>query len=266
VRFVYKLTLLYANCDSNRFVTEKLVYDSRSNVWHSPQDCIWATESLRIPGKFSAQSQYGSLEPFFTKILEVEIPTLELHITGLKAAVSPSPSLDDVKQQIRNICQFHPNATNLNVLWDCKCLPVNRADKSLAWMSPCEPFAINDRKEYSSLFKDKINILSFTLEEVHEFEAFLIGLVLRHHFLSKLVTPATSADGGQINEQLTGDLRRKAYAICRSVHPFILWIFLKLVTVLPLITAATTFSPKRRRRSESFENYRSIQQMQFIGS
>jgi len=161
------------------------------------------------------QDQYGSLESFFTGVLKIEAPSLELHVKGLKQAASSSPTFDDIKQRIRNICQFGPKEEDLDDLLDCNCLPVNCADGSLAWMSSEDDFAIDDRREYLELFRDKIDILRFSLEEVHEFKPFLMGLGLEYQYLSKLVVLNTSAEGGEMNELLTVNLRRKAYAICR---------------------------------------------------
>jgi hypothetical protein len=161
------------------------------------------------------QDQYGSLESFFTRVLKVEAPSLELHLQGLKETASSSPTLDDIKQRIRNICQFDPTEAELEDLSDCDCLPVNCADGSLVWMSPGTDFAIADRREYLELFRDKIDILHFSLEEVHEFKPFLMGISLESQYLSELVVLNTSAEGGELNERLTADLGRKAYAICR---------------------------------------------------
>jgi hypothetical protein len=161
------------------------------------------------------QDQYGNLETFFTVVLKVKAPSLELHVKGLKKTAFWSPTLNDIKQRIRNICQFDPVEADLEDLVDCDCLPVNCTDGSLTWMSSEENFAIADRREYLGLFRDKIDILHFSLEEIHEFKPFLTGLGLEDQYLSELVVLNTSAEGGEMNEWLTTDLRRKAYAICR---------------------------------------------------
>jgi hypothetical protein len=203
-----------ANDISSRFNEQKLVYDSRRKTWQSARDCIWAKESIKIPGKFSIQDQYGSLNSFFTAVLRVDTPSLELHIEGLKKTAS-SQSIDDIKQRIRNICQFMPKPSDLVSLSDCRCFPVNRADGTLAWMTCNDDFALNDRREYAELLGNHIDILGFTLEDVHNFRPFLIGLGLGDRHLSKLVMLNTSSEGGEISESLTADLNRKAYAICR---------------------------------------------------
>jgi hypothetical protein len=206
---------LSANSSSDRFTSEKLVYDSRRKTWQSPANCIWARESIQIPGAFSIQDQYRSLEKFFTRVLEVEVPALELHVRGLEETASRAPTIDDIKQRIRNICQFSPKKSDLGGLIHCNCFPVSCTAGVLDWVSSTDDFAINDRKEYLKLFRDKIDILCFSLEEVHEFRPFLIGLGLEDRFLSKLVVPSTSVEGGETDIRLTADLRRKAYAICR---------------------------------------------------
>jgi len=206
---------LFTNSISDRFKDGNLVYDSRRKTWQSSRDCIWAKESIQIPGKFSVQDQYGNLEHFFISSLEVEAPSLALHVEGLKKTASPSPAFDDIRQRIRNICQFNPAEADLVSLLSCKCLPVTRADGSWCWMSPEDDFAINDRREYQELFRGMINILRFSLEDVHDFRPFLMGIGLGYQYLSKLVVLNTSAEGDEKDELLTADLRRKAYAICR---------------------------------------------------
>lgn len=161
------------------------------------------------------QDQYESLKSFFTGVLKVEAPSLKLHVEGLKETASSSPTFSDIKQRIRNICQLGPDEEDLKDLLDCNCLPVNCTDGSLAWLSSEYDFAIADRREYLELFRDEIDILDFSLEEVHEFKSFLMGLGLEHQYLSELVVSKTSAEGGEKNEGLTADLRKKAYAICR---------------------------------------------------
>ncbi|ESZ98908.1 hypothetical protein SBOR_0766 [Sclerotinia borealis F-4128] len=70
-------------------------------------------------------------------------------------------------------------------------------------------FAFVDPKEYSGIFKNKINLLDFSLEEVHTINLILVGLGLYERYKE------TKIGAGLLDDALTKDLRRKAYAICR---------------------------------------------------
>jgi hypothetical protein len=155
------------------------------------------------------------LKSFFTVLLGVTTPSLEMHVKGLKEKASVSPDYDDIKQRIRNICQYCPEPKDLKDLSDCKCLPISHSNRNLKWMSAKEDFAIVDRKEYKELLANKIDFLNFSLEEVHKFKPFLEGLGLQSQYLSQLVELRSSAEGDEVNERLTSNLQRKAYAICR---------------------------------------------------
>jgi len=138
-----------------------------------------------------------------------------MYIDALKQKASDSPVKDDIKQIMRNICQFAPSSEDLEVLSNCKCFPIRLSDGTQEWMDCNGEFAIVDRREYWRLFSGKINILDFYLEDVHSFKAFLCGLGHENKYLSHSVDPKTSATGSSTDHHMSTDLRRKAYAICR---------------------------------------------------
>jgi hypothetical protein len=186
-----------------------------TGTWYSPSDCIWTGDDIQLPSKFSIAENYSALESFFCNILGITAPKLDEHIKGLKEVVESSPSVERIKQMITNICQFNPTPKDLKPLLDCKCFPVTMPTGVVVWMDSKDNFAIVDRREYGRLFKKKINLLEFTLEEVHSFQIFLHGLRLRTQYISGLADADTTATDSIIDEQLTAALRRKAYAICR---------------------------------------------------
>jgi len=198
-----------------RFLEHSLVYDFNFLTWCSPSHCIWAADNVQLPEKFSVASQYPEQESFFLQVLGVTAPKLSMYITALEQKASDAPAKEDIKQMIRNICQFAPSSEDLYGLLHCKCLPIRRPDGTQDWMDCDGEFAIVDRREYGRLFSGDINTLDFSLEDVHSFETFLCGLGLREKYLSHLVDTKTNATGSSIDHVITADLRRKAYAICR---------------------------------------------------
>ncbi|KAF1811006.1 hypothetical protein P152DRAFT_475063 [Eremomyces bilateralis CBS 781.70] len=199
----------------SRFESDKLIYNFQDQMWHSPSTCVWVNDTVRLPEKFSIATEYSAQKPFFLTVLGIEEPKLPLYIQALKREASKSPSSDSIKQLIRNICQFSPTAGDLAMVFDSKCFPVRLPDGTLAWMNGKEDFAIVDRQEYETLFRGELKTLDFSKEEVHEMEAFLIGLGLRNRYLSGTVAAETTASRSSIDHSMTTKLRRKAYAICR---------------------------------------------------
>jgi len=138
-----------------------------------------------------------------------------MHVHALKEKASNSLSKENIKQAILNICAFNPTPNDLDGLSDCECFPVAMPSGNLEWVNSKEDFAIIDRREYGEMFFAKIKILDFSLEELHSMKPFLLGLRLDDLFMSGRVEEQTKVEGGFVDERLTNDLRRKAYAICR---------------------------------------------------
>lgn len=103
----------------------------------------------------------------------------------------------------------------LDKLSESECFPVIGPNGVFHWMHSRHDFAIPDRKQYSERFRGQIDILDFTLEEVHEMKKIFEVLGMEKLFLSRLVKVHTSAEGGDMSDRLTSRLRKKAYAICR---------------------------------------------------
>ncbi|KAF2187478.1 hypothetical protein K469DRAFT_749209 [Zopfia rhizophila CBS 207.26] len=224
VRNIYEALDSMAENDSQlsesiktRFENCELVYNFKMKTWYSPSDCIWADNQIQLPSKFSVATQYSTLQSFFCDMLGITTPKLDTHIQGLIEVANSYPSAETIKRMIRNICHFNPTREQLNGLLDCKCFPVTLSNGALDWMDSKGNFAIVDRREYGRLFAGKVNLLEFSLEEVHFSETFLRGLNLQKQYMSCLADAKTTATNSVFDERLTEDLRRKAYAICRYI-------------------------------------------------
>ncbi|KAF2808268.1 uncharacterized protein BDZ99DRAFT_50741 [Mytilinidion resinicola] len=196
------------------FDENKLIYNPGSQSWCGPSSCIWAEDTIQLPGKFSLATTYKKQKSFFLSILDVTKPNLEMHILALmqKAVV---PDKRSIMQEMLNICAFDVTPQAVEKLSDCKCLPVKLPSGEIQWLHRSGTFAIVDRRDYGQIFTGRIKVLDFSLEEVHSLRPLLFTLGLGGQYLSKAVREETTVEGGSIDEHLTEDLRRKSYAICR---------------------------------------------------
>ncbi|KAF2421213.1 hypothetical protein EJ08DRAFT_738278 [Tothia fuscella] len=197
------------------FREKQLIYHPVTQTWHPPADCVWAKDDIQLPGKFSLATVYAGYAPLFTNILEIPKPTLPMHIRALREKVDHAPTKQDILQMILNICAFKPSPDDLQELVNCHCFPITVFTGRLEWRTSTQWFAIPDRREFRRAFEGKINILEFSLEEVHSIRPFLFGLGLENKYLSSLVTEETQVEGGTNDLRLTLDLRKKSYAMCR---------------------------------------------------
>ncbi|TGO71885.1 hypothetical protein BELL_0517g00020 [Botrytis elliptica] len=194
----------------------KLLYYRPYKSWHAPSSCIWATDEIQLPGKISIAAEYKKQSVFVRKVLGIKEPSLEMHILALQKRALENPTKEGILNELKNICALNPADGILrDKLSTCKFLPVCETSQMTEWMDVTSNFAIIDRKEYGDIFKNKINILDFSLEEAHSINAILVSLGLEGRYMSKSVKEETKIADGLLNDALTKNLRRKAYAICR---------------------------------------------------
>ena len=202
--------------NSKTFKTSRLVYGRGDKSWHSPETCVWAKDNIKLPNKLSIASTYAKQETFFTIILGVPVPTAEMHVRALIDITAKDPDKDRILLELKNICAFLPLSEHLYLkLRSCACFPVREPSGQIVWQSSKDEFAIADRKEYGVTFRDKLNILDLSLEEVHSVDSLLKKLDLKKRYMSLTVTEGTSALDGDSDGKLSRDLQRKSWAICR---------------------------------------------------
>ncbi|KIW01104.1 uncharacterized protein PV09_07391 [Verruconis gallopava] len=201
----------------NRFQSERLIYHPQVNSWHSPTDCVWAEDHIKLQGKVSIATEYKESEYLFVEILNIVEPTLEMHVRALADKALLPRAKKEMFHEMRLICAFDPKPDQLESLRNALCLPIRTVDKRLEWVRPSfEDFVIVDRKEYGDMFEGKVNVLDFSLEEVHQLRTFLIALDLGRRFMSEAVEEKTRVSGElRLDNDLTREMQRKAYAICR---------------------------------------------------
>jgi hypothetical protein len=203
-----------SNFNRSMFDENELIYNPGSQSWYGPSSCIWAEDTIHLPGKFSLATTYKKQKSFFLSILDVTKPNLEMHILALMQKAE-APDKRIIMQEMLNICAFDVTPQAVEKLSDCKCLPVKLPSGEVQWLHRSGTFAIVDRRDYGQIFTGRIKVLDFSLEEVHSLKPLLFALGLGEKYLSKAVREETTVEGGSIDEHLTADLRRKSYAICR---------------------------------------------------
>ncbi|KAF2188895.1 hypothetical protein K469DRAFT_748131 [Zopfia rhizophila CBS 207.26] len=207
------------DADTVQFIRSRfddgLVYNPNSQSWHNPSACVWAEDRIRLPGKVSLATIYTSQESFFCKVLAIPKPNLRMHIISLKQKALENPDRQQIFQEMLNICALKPTAEALKGLSGCNCLPVTLTSRQKKWVDHSSDFAIVDRREYAEIFDGKISMLDFSLEEVHSLRPFLLGLGLKDRYMSNAIREETAVCNGLLSQDLTNDLRRKAYAIFR---------------------------------------------------
>ena len=139
-----------------------------------------------------------------------------MHIDELKQKALHAPNKQSILQAMMNISAFDPNPESLRSLSTCKCFPVILpSDGSQVWVDRRKSFAIIDKLEYAQMFEGKVSMFNLSLEEVHSIKQFLLAMGLGPQFLSKAVREMTTVKDSTFDSNMTMDLRRKSYAICR---------------------------------------------------
>ena len=199
-----------------------LVYIPEENVWLPPSQCVWVESNVKIPRKTSIADEYPSKKSFFTKILEVSEPTVEMYIDSLKAEARGKASAAQIKETMTLICGLGVGETDLSSLVEAKVLPVKFTNGAtrFASASPKDDFvdfAIVENTIHWDTFKGKIVVLDFSLEEIRDTRPLLEAMGLEERFSSNLVKEVTDHSGGSQDHEMTSNLRIKSQAIVRYV-------------------------------------------------
>ncbi len=205
------------------FEDSALVYIPKKNAWRPPSQCVWVESSVKIPWKDSIADAYPLKKAFFTTVLKISEPTVEMYIDSLKAeAKRKAPAAQKIKETMALICGLGVGETNLSSLIKAKVLPVKLANgvASFASASPKDDFvdfAIVQYIIHWDAFKGKIVVLDFSLEEIRDTKPLLLAMGLEERFSSKLVKEVTDVRGGSHDYEMTKSLRIKSQAIVRYV-------------------------------------------------
>lgn len=202
------------------FEGSALVYVPKENVWYPPSKCVWIDSAVKIPGKVSIGDTYPLKKTFFTRILGISEPTIDMFIDSLKAQANGQATAVQIKETMGLICGLGIGQTDISGLTTANILPVKLANGICRFTSASSKdafadFAIVDNAIHWDAFKDKISVLDFSLEEIRDTRPLLQAIGLEERFSSKLVKEVTDVKEGSQDHGMTKTLRIKSQAIIR---------------------------------------------------
>ena len=202
------------------FEESALVYIPKEKAWYPPSQCVWVESSVKFPGKASIADTYPLWEKFFTTVLKISKPTIEMYVNSLVAKAKGKASAKQIKETMALICSLGVGGSDFSSLIEAKVLPVKLANgvRSFASVSSEDDvvdFAIVDNTIHWVAFEGKIVALDFSLEEIRDTRPLLLAMGLEERFSSKLVKEVTDVTGGFQHHEMTRILRIKSQAIVR---------------------------------------------------
>ena len=204
------------------FEDSALVYIPKENAWRPRSQCVWVESSVKIPWKASIADAYPSKKTFFTTVLKISEPTVEMYVDSLKAEAKGKASAAQIKETMALICGLGVGESDLSSLIEAKVLPVKHANGVGSFASASSKdefvdFAIMENTIHRDAFKGKIVVLDFSLEEIRDTRPLLLAIGLEKRFSSKIVKEVTDVSGGSQDHEMTRNLRIKSQAIVRYV-------------------------------------------------
>ena len=200
------------------FEGSALVYIPTVNAWYPPSQCVWAESSVKIPGKASIADTYPLRETFFTTVLKISKPTVDMYIDSLIAEAKGKASAAQIKETMALICSLGFGDNDFSSLGEAKVLPIKLANGACSFASASSKdvnFAIVENNIHLDAFKGKIVVLDFSLEEIRDCRPLLLAMGLEERFSSKIVKEVTDVRGGSQDHETTRILRIKSQAIVR---------------------------------------------------
>ena len=212
----------------HKFAKKKLIYcpaGGGENDWQSSGDCLW-TLATSIPGKTPVNNdeKYDNLQSFFLEVVGVKqltltmlydklkIPDLDISPEALKADLLEFSALISAAAFGEELEQLDPKKIRNNNIF-----PTRQPDGQIVRLRADGHFAIVDRVPLASSFRDKANLLDFSLEQVHGLGPFIRWSNLEGRYLSALVRESSSADRSSSRpiSESHREIKRKAGALLR---------------------------------------------------
>ena len=165
---------------------------------------------------------YPELEDFFVAILGVSTVTSGFLMKQLAiAAARPQKDANEIKKLMISTSQsLSPDTRSSEVeksvdfLLQSHFLPCRTPHTGdIIFRTASETFFILDNKYYGEKFSGEIFMLDFTYEELISLHELFRVLRLDNHYLSRHVSPETTAEGLEGDDSLTAQFQQCAYAI-----------------------------------------------------
>lgn len=199
---------------------EKLLF--AHGLWHSPSQCLWSVDTS-ISDQVSIGGLYANLKNFFVKRLNVKTLTTATLVSDLrkKAIAKTALSCDDAKTLIFKINKMLATEdvddrlqAKFDELARTKCFPVRSADGSVILKVASTDFAVVDHERFGQAFRQRADMLDFSLDDVQKLRPFLKATKLTNNYLSDLVDEVSEVKGNSVESPvLTAQLNGLAYAL-----------------------------------------------------
>ena len=212
----------------HEFARKKLIYCAAGggeNDWQRSGDCLW-TLATSIPGKTPINNDegYESLKSFFLEVVGVKqltltmlydklkVPDLDISLEALKADLLEFSALISAAAFDEELEQLDPTRIRNNNIF-----PTRQPDGQIVRLRADVPFAIADRASLASSFRDKANLLDFSLSQVNGLGPFIRWSNLEGRYLSALVREASTVDMSSSRpiSESHREIKRKAGALLR---------------------------------------------------
>jgi len=204
------------------FEDSALVYIPGLSAWRPPSQCVWVESSVEIPGKYSVADAYPLKKTFFTTVLKVSEPTVEMYIDSLRSEAKGFASAAQMKVTMALICGLGIGESDVSSLVEAEILSVKLANGVGVFASASAEheyadFVIVENVIHRNAFEGKIPVLDFCLEEIRDIKPLLLALGLEEQFSSKRIEEITEVSGGSKDREMTRNLRIKSQAMVRYV-------------------------------------------------
>ncbi|RBR16331.1 hypothetical protein FVER53590_05926 [Fusarium verticillioides] len=190
--------------------------------WYKTSDCLWSSETV-IRGKAILDECWEAYENFFVGKLGVRLLTLQMVYDELRQ--SSGTNTEETKVAVlslNGLLQTETTRLDPEPIRQAKVFPVRYPTGTVVLSSVSVDFAIGDRDKLKTMFRDKIALLDFEMDEVRRLRPLIEWLGLQYRYLSNSVEESTfiSSDSERPISTANRDLKRKAYHIARVASTF----------------------------------------------
>ncbi|KAF5624990.1 ATPase-like ATP-binding domain protein [Fusarium sp. NRRL 52700] len=185
--------------------------------WYKTSDCLWSSETV-IRGKAILDECWEAYENFFVGKLGVKLLTLQMVYDELRQ--SSGKNTEETKVAVlslNGLLQTETTRLDPEPIRQAKVFPVRYPNGTVVLSSVSVDFAIGDRDKLKMIFRDKVALLDFEMDEVRRLRPLIEWLRLQDRYLSNSVEESTfiCSDSERPISTPNRDLKRKAYHIAR---------------------------------------------------
>ncbi|KAF5589156.1 ATPase-like ATP-binding domain-containing protein [Fusarium pseudocircinatum] len=185
--------------------------------WYKTSDCLWSSETV-IRGKAILDECWEAYENFFVGKLGVKLLTLQMVYDELRQ--SSGTNTEETKVAVlslNGLLQTDTTRLDPEPIRQAKVFPVRYPTGTVVLSSVSVDFAIGDRDKLKTMFRDKVALLDFEMDEIRRLRPLIEWLGLQDRYLSNSVEESTfiCSDSERPISTPNRDLKRKAYHIAR---------------------------------------------------